>query len=93
MNLVLRNPINGGIVMSIAVIDMIKRLDKEETNQVVDYIQCILSKRKQYSLSEGKVLFDLMREEMKINGLQNMTLDEINDEIRAARKERRSISV
>ena len=79
--------------MSIAVIDMIKRLDKEETNQVVDYIQCILSKRKQYSLSEGKVLFDLMREEMKINGLQNMTLDEINDEIRAARKERRSISV
>lgn len=90
MNLVLRNPINGGIVMSIAVIDMIKRLDKEETNQVVDYIQCILSKRKQYSLSEGKVLFDLMREEMKINGLQNMTLDEINDEIRAARKERRT---
>ena len=76
--------------MSTAVLNMIKQLDKEETNQVVDYVQYILSKRKQYSLSEGKVLFDLMREEMKINGLQNMTLDEINAEIKAARKERRS---
>ena len=76
--------------MSTAVLNMIKQLDKEETNQVVDYVQYIFSKRKQYSLSEGKVLFDLMREEMKINGLQNMTLDEINAEIKAARKERRS---
>lgn len=74
--------------MSTAVLNMIKQLDKEETNQVVDYVQYILSKRKQYSLSEGKVLFDTMREEMKANGLQNMTLDEINAEIKAARKER-----
>ena len=39
--------------MSTAVLNMIKQLDKEETNQVVDYVQYILSKRKQYSLSEG----------------------------------------
>lgn len=74
--------------MSTAVINMIRKLNKTEKDQVVDYVQYIISKRKRNSLQEGYEAYCLMREEAKKNGIQGMTLDEINKEIKVARKER-----
>ena len=75
--------------MSTAVMNMISKLNRTEKDQVVDYVQYLISKRKRNSLQEGYKAFYSMREEAKRNGIQGMTLDEINEEIRIARKERR----
>ena len=40
--------------------------------------------------NEGLEAFLALRDEAKKNGLQDMTLDEINEEIRLAREERRA---
>ena len=52
-----------------------------------------MSPRLQKSLSSNKGLeaFYALREEARKNGLQDMTLDEINKEIRLAREEREAM--
>lgn len=74
--------------MSIIVYEMIKKLNKDEEEQVVDYIQYILSKRNKNSLIDGYINFLNMREEAKLNGTAGMTLDQINEEISKYRAEK-----
>ena len=45
----------------------------------------ITSPKKDISLSDGKKAFFELREQAKNNGVQDLTLDEINAEIRKAR--------
>ena len=45
----------------------------------------ITSQKKDISLSDGKKAFFELREQAKNNGIQDLTLDEINAEIRKAR--------
>lgn len=47
----------------------------------------ITSPDEDITLERAKEAFYLLRDEAKKNGLQNMTLDEINEEIRLARVE------
>ncbi|MBR1454562.1 MAG: hypothetical protein IJ593_07980 [Lachnospiraceae bacterium] len=67
--------------MSIIVYEMIKKLNKDEEEQVIDYIQYILSKSNKNSLISGYINFLKMREEAKLNGVAGMTLDEINEKL------------
>ena len=75
--------------MSIIVYEMIKKLNKDEEEQVIDYIQYILSKRNKNSLIDGYINFLKMREEAKLNGVAGMTLDEINEEISKYRADKK----
>ena len=47
-------------------------------------------KNKKVSLKQGQKAFKQLRKEAKKNGLQDMSLDEINAEIKAYRQERRA---
>ncbi len=47
----------------------------------------ITSSDSEVTLERGREAFRLLREEARKNSLQDMTLDEINEEIRLARKE------
>lgn len=49
----------------------------------------ITSPDEEITLERGREAFYLLREQAKRNGLQDMTLDEINEEIRLAREEMR----
>lgn len=49
-----------------------------------------VSKEKKASLKQGKKAFMQLRKEAKKNGLQDMSLDEINAEIKAYRQEKRA---
>ena len=49
-----------------------------------------IDKNKKVSLKQGQKAFKQLRKEAKKNGLQDMSLDEINAEIKAYRQERRA---
>ena len=68
--------------MGTIAINMIKQLNEDEANQVIDYIQFLLHKRNDNSLSEGYEVFMSMREDAKNNGVSGMSMDEINAEIK-----------
>ena len=68
--------------MGTIALNMIKQLNDDETNLVIDYIQFLLYKRNENSLNEGYKNFMSMREDAKLNGTMGMSMDEINAEIK-----------
>ena len=75
--------------MSAVIKSMFNQLTEEEKEEVINYIQYILSKRKKKSLDEGYKIFIELREEAKNNGVAGMSLEEINEEISKYRMEKR----
>ena len=75
--------------MGTIALNMIKQLNDDETSQVIDYIQFLLYKRNENSLSEGYENFMSMREDAKNNGTSGMSMDEINAEIKKMHLERK----
>lgn len=76
--------------MGAIALNMIKQLNDDETSQVIDFIQFLLHKRNDNSLSEGYENFISMREDAKNNGTCGMSMDEINAEIKKMHMERES---
>lgn len=74
--------------MGTVIASMIDQLTADEKDQVVDYMQYVLSKRKKYTLLDGYKIFLEIREEAKKNGTAGMTMDEINAEIEKMHSER-----
>ena len=74
--------------MGIVIENMINQLTSTEKEQVIDYMQYVLSKRKKNTLLEGYKAFLELRNEAKKNGTSGMTMDEINAEIEKMHQER-----
>lgn len=75
--------------MSAAVLNLINQLNPYEEDQVYNYVKNLIDKRNDVTLEDAKNDFYAIREEAKRNGTMGMSLDEINEEIRLAREERK----
>ena len=72
--------------------NILNDFDEQQVVQVLEYARSLLKtkNKKENKVNEDKYKFFWeMREELKERGLQGMTLEEINEEIAAARKERK----
>lgn len=79
--------------MSIVIENLISKLSAEEINQVIDYMQYVLSKRDKQSTIDAYNNFIELRKEAEKNGVSGMSLDEINEEINKYRMEKKSSEV
>ena len=79
--------------MSIVMENLISKLSAEEINQVIDYMQYVLSKRDKQSTIEAYDNFLKLRKEAEENGVSGMSLDEINEEISKYRMEKKNSEV
>ena len=71
--------------------NILNDFDEQQVVQVLEYARSVLKikNKKENKVNEDKYKFFWeMREELKERGLQGMTLEEINEEIAAARRER-----
>ena len=67
--------------------NILNDFDEQQVVQVLEYARSLL-KTKNKNEEKYKFFWE-MREELKERGLQGMTLEEINEEIAAARRERK----
>ena len=67
--------------------NILNDFDEQQVVQVLEYARSLL-KTKNNNEDKYKFFWE-MREELKGRGLQGMTLEEINEEIAAARRERK----
>lgn len=72
--------------------NILNDFDEQQVVQVLEYARSLLKtkNKKENKVNEDKYKFFWeMREELKGRGLQGMTIEEINEEIAAARRERK----
>lgn len=72
--------------------NILNDFDEQQVVQVLEYARSLLKikNKKENKVNEDKYKFFWeMREQLKERGLQGMTLEEINEEIASARKERK----
>ena len=79
--------------MSVVIENLINKLNDEEINQVIDYMQNIMSKRDKQSSIDAYNNFMELRKEAEKNGISGMSLDEINEEISKYRMEKKNSEV
>ena len=68
-------------------INLMQIMPEKYLSNIIQYAKNVLKSEEKITEEKALQAFYTLRDEAKANGLQNMTLDEINSEIKAAREE------
>ncbi len=69
-------------------VNLMQIIPEKYLSNIIQYAKKFVNLEKEITSEKALQAFYTLREESKLNGLQNMSLDEINSEINAARKEK-----
>lgn len=69
-------------------VNLMQIIPEEYLANIIQYAKKFVKPEKEITSEKALQAFYNLRDEAKVNGLQNMSLDEINSEINAAREEK-----